>query len=403
MSVIPQKTEIIKYGYDGSAIASIGVAEHSVPQNGRHTVQFTNNTGKQQPLSKSTISFNSLGLPSLASSVIYDPTTSATTSHVASDFSSLQWSKGNRPTNGSVTATCINSKAGRRHKAEYIFAQEQVQSAKINHYSLDKGTPQGSTEVNLSGTVRLGSRICGGHILITNLRNNGTLSTKSSVSLSKFGLVILLVMQTFDTDGTTLKQTSTWDYSNVVFNPRRKVDSGTLAIKTTDSKNVLLSSVTYTLENGKATRVEVALADGTQSTYNYPALVSPAAKVSQQSAPSKPVSRQSASAQRPCPVSSTDEPTDGQKKVVTVKRADGTLERVTLIWYTAEQRAGKTVETPVRGIVTSYSTDGKTIIETKALDFTKAQFGGDGHDITGSIQVRSSSAGLSLANSTLQF
>ena len=377
-SRLPKQAKVVKYGPDGSSVASVGVAMYGAPTDeGAHTIRFTSQTEKAQLLSHTELAVNKAGLPTSATTVLHNPHDASVRQRLEADYSGLEWTKSMRPRSGSVKIKAANDQKIKIHHAEVSFKNEQMHTVTIAHSSPKDGeTIRRYTDLDFSAAKMLGQLLIGGHINIIHRGADKSVYAQSKLTLTEEGLASVLEVTKLKKDGVSPSVLSKWDYSKVTFNARRKIEDGILVTTTTNPEGKLRATTTITFSGGQAIEMKVKTADG--KIIDCPLKRATPEKVGDLLSPVTEFVAIKTTPHR-----------DEQHSVESVKRPDGTIERSTELWYTTKIENGKESKIPLRAVIQDFAPNGTTVMKRKEIDFSSTDFGDKGNTVSGSVQVAS--------------
>lgn len=348
----------------------------------------------------------------------------------------------------------------RRSVGTMVFQNEKLASSSITHYSPQDGTTVvAHTDLDYSGVTFSGLKVMGGQMKVTRKAPDQTVSSTSQVQFAPNGLGRVQQIQTANlTPGTgAVKSNVSSDYSGISFNARNEITAGSLTIAATApdqsplthsvvtfANSVPVTAQTWRFQGGVVaaqivtdfsksqfdndlqvvnSSKQVDLYDGSgqrisSTTVTHgptgavvnkqvqsfpPAAATAPPKTHAQvlaalSAAAKPTSPPAATASKtavPAAAATTDPNTKTDTK--TTSRSNGTLE--TRVVTTMQKGSGNTAAYPwvtVAADITHYDTDGKTVVKTHHVDFTKLVIPQGETKPTGSVSVQEKTGGTTL-------
>jgi hypothetical protein len=322
------------------------------------------------------------------------------------------------------------------HDGTIQFQNQKLASASFTHYAKDNsGTVTGYSELDYSNAKFLGHALVGGEYALTHHNPDKTVKAKSVITVSPLGHIQSIQSTNLDSSA-AVKTTVSVDFSGVTFNARSQAHSGDLKYTANDSQGNKLSDTLMTYQNaipassqivsysGQAVQSKI-LVDYSESTFNNKnQVVSSSKKVDLYSGDGKLVSSSvvvydsngeklpAGTVVQPLPpktltavvlpklninklsAAAGENQTEDRKEKR--RASDNSLQELRV----TTMQDGK----PVSTVVTTYDTDGTTIIKTYTIDLSSLAFDPSSNSVSGSLGMQTHLGGNVLhAESSVQF
>lgn len=253
VAALPATAQAVHYGPDGQRVAGIaalnfaGIKTDSAGNilGGSLQQQMADESGK--PLDASVINFLASGKPGLVHTTINNRFDDGEFKKVSTDLSGVDWTEDSVIRSGQVRIRSTQQD-NLRSEGTLSFLGEKVNSGSFTHYSPHgEGTVTGYTQLDYSTLKTVGTRIVGGYIGVQSHNAARQLKSNSNMFMAPSGTLLQVHTLNMDPDTQAVKSSVVADFSNVGFNARNHIESGTADYRVTGNNQNLLSQtqVTY--------------------------------------------------------------------------------------------------------------------------------------------------------------
>lgn len=346
----PRAARVTRYGPDGNGVAGTGSATYGIDETGAAaTIHYESALPGGQVCARTAVSLDAQGRVTTAQSDRLDAA-GQVVGCVTGDYSRLATNAAGQPISGTAVIKTTDPDGKPLHHTEMTYARETLASLSQSSYDPASGRRSAGLAVDYAEAESLGTRLIGGSLSLSRTRADGSLASRTTSHLIRFGVPDLVETQTYGADGKTSAEKLTSNYAGVTFDPRRKVNGGRLMVVAADAAGAVMGRTLFEYADGKVRRVapvpEGELLDVAAGA-PYPAAA----------------------------VTGPNRPYRSPDKTVETKRPDGSLLERADYWVMADG-AGGTV--PRRTILTLFAPDGRTVVRETDVDFSGVSFAAGG-------------------------
>lgn len=352
----PRAARVTRYGPDGKGVAGTGTATYGTGESGSAaTVHYESALPGGRVCARTAVSLDAHGRVTTAQSDWLDAE-GKVIGRVTGDYSRLTTNAAGQPISGAVVIKTADPDGKPLHHTEMTYAQEALASLSQTSYDLVSGRQSAGLAVDYAEAESLGMRLVGGILNLSRTRADGSLASRTTSHLTRYGVPALVETLTYAPDGKTPAEKLSSNYAGVTFDARRKVNGGRLVVDAVDAAGAALGRTLFEYADGKVRRVspvpEGELLD-VAAVSPYPAAA----------------------------VTGPNRPYGTPDKTVETKRPDGSLLERIAYWVMAG--GGGTV--PRRTISTLFAPDGRTVVRETDVDFSGVSFADGGVPKSGAV------------------
>lgn len=346
----PKSIRVIRYGRDGVSVATTGQGTYGSGTNGGAQLSYASKLAGGAPHASSAIAIDAAGRAVSADTQLLNPDGSLR-KKVSADYSKLVLSPAGVPSSGLASFSVSAPDGTPTHQGQMSYAGERFDTYAVDSLAQGDITAAGRTEIDFAKAFQVGTRLVGGVLALSHAKNGGVATTRSRSVLSQIGLPSQLIVSNFDVDGVTCLQLVESDYQGIAFDPRGRINSGKLLVRTKTPAGVQQSASVFTYSNGKLVTV-LPLQPGQ--------VIAPiaAAQLTTVPGPWTP-----------------NRPPDRSRDIT---RADGSLAARRQDWLAA-------ANVPYRTLVTRFALDGRTTVSVTDIDYRGASFDPNGNAAGGTV------------------
>lgn len=348
----PKGVAMVHYGPDGISVATHGQAAYTAQTGGGLAIRYSARRAGGAPYAESELAVDTQGRVQHSTTRLL-ALDGSLRQVVSGAYDQLQLTAAGTPAEGVAKLSVADAQGRLTHSAQMAYSNELYASYQLTHHDVN-GQPTASTAISYAQAQMAGTRLVGGVLAVTRSDAQGLRASSAQSYLSAQGVPYKVLLTRYGKDGKTVDGYVSSDYSGVVFDALRLINSGQLVVRTTTPHGQPERASVLRFKGGRLVSSNVL--EGPE----------------QEAAPSAALLATAVAPWIPL------RPAD---RCSLRRRIDGSLLQRREDWFTQPGSSG----TPRRSQITLYARDGLSAIRLTDVDYAGARFDSAGNPAGGTI------------------
>lgn len=357
----PKGVAMVHYGPDGISVATHGKADYSAQAGGGLAISYSTRRAGGAPYAESQLAVDALGRVQHSTTRLL-ALDGSLRQVVRGAYDELHLTAAGTPAEGVAKLSVTDAQGRLTHSSQMAYSNELYASYQLSSHDAD-GRVTSSTAISYAQAQMAGTRLVGGVLAVTRSDAQGLRASSAQSHLNTQGLPYKILVTRYAKDGLSVDGYVDSDYSAVVFDALRLINSGQLVVRTTSAQGQPESASILRFKAGRLVSTNVL--EGRE----------------QDVGPSEVLMASAAAPWTP------PRPAD---RCVLRLRIDGSLLQKREDWFTLPGSSG----TPRRSQVTLYARDGMRTIRLTDVDYAGTRFDSAGNLTGGAIVSTQYQAGV---------